>query len=354
MLRFSVNKKENIGISPDSILLIGEKKLDFTRIRLIDYDLNNLKEFETEKLEDFVEYDKTDTTSWINIDGLHDEKIMRNISDLFDIDTLIISEVLNTHGRPRIVEYDNCIHISIKMLQFDEKEIHVSSENLSLIVTENILFSFQERVGDVFEPVRNRLRRGKKRIRSSGTDYLTFALLDIVIDNYMHILSRLGEKIESLDDNLIKNPTPDFLEEINKYKSEVNYLGRAIKPCREMIFNLAKVESDLIGEEVDVHFKELQHNINQVYDSLDTYRVMLSDQLNIFHTNISYKLNEIFKVLTIFSVIFIPMTFVAGIYGTNFENIPELKYKYSYFIMWGVNIVIAISMILYFKRKKWF
>ena len=223
-----------------------------------------------------------------------------------------------------------------------------------MILTKSVIISFQERRGDVFEPVRERIRKQKKRIRNGGTDYLTFALLDIVIDNYLYVLSLLGEKIETLEETLLINPSKDVINEINNYKRELNFLRKSIKPAKEMIFSLAKMDSDLITESTYIHFKELEDNISEANDVSDGYREILSDQLNIYHTTISSKLNDIMKFLTVFSVIFIPLTFIAGIYGTNFDYVPELGYKYSYFIMWAVMIVVALGMLVFFKVRKWF
>ena len=220
-------------------------------------------------------------------------------------------------------------------------------------MTKSVLVSFQERKGDVFEPVRERIRKQKKRIRNGGTDYLAFALLDVVIDNYLYVISVLGEKIETLEENLLVNPNHVVINEINDYKQELNFLRKNIKPAKELIFFLAKMESEFISESTYVHFKELQDNISQASDSSDSYREILSDQLNIYHTTISSKLNDIMKFLTVFSVIFIPLTFIAGIYGTNFDFLPELHYKFSYFVMWGVMILTAGSMLVYFRKKKW-
>ncbi|MCZ4696015.1 magnesium and cobalt transport protein CorA [Ancylomarina euxinus] len=354
MARFIKTKKDTIGLSPYAIHFRGDKKSDFIRLRLIDFNSEKLNELEVDRVGEVLDYANSKTTSWFNVDGLHDEKIMQEISSGFKLDTLIIPDVLNTHARSKIHEYDNCIYISLKMLQYHQSNDLISAENFVLIIKENILLSFQEKVGDVFEPIRERLRKSKKRIRNSGSDYLAFAILDIIIDNYIYIISLVGEKIESLDDELIKNPSKKTLEEINKYKGEINFLRKSIKPCREMILSLAKMDSELLNENLSVHLKELQDNINLANDSLDSYREILSDQLSIFHTSVSNTLNDILKFLTIFSVIFIPLTFIAGIYGTNFDNIPELHYEYGYFVMWGVIIVTAISMILYFKQKKWF
>lgn len=354
MARFLKSRKDTIGLSPDAMQFIGEKKANETKLRVLDYDSSELNEYEINSIKESIILDKTKTKTWLNIDGLHDAEIMQQLSLGFDIDSLIISDLLDTTARPKIQEYKNCIFISTKMLQYNETINEISSENLVLIIKENILISFQERVGDMFNPVKERLRNHKKRIRNSGTDYLAFALLDVVIDNYIYVISLLGERIESLDEELIENRSTNHLEKINTYKSEINYLRKAIKPCREMILSLVKMESDFITEGIHIHLKDLQDNINHANDSVDSYRDMLSDQLNIFHTTVSNRLNDILKFLTIFSVIFIPITFIAGIYGTNFDNIPELHYRYSYFIMWGAILVIVISMVLYFKRKKWF
>lgn len=354
MARFIKKQKQEIGISPDDLLFRGEKKIDQVMLRVIDFDANNLNEDALKSVNEILAYQNTDTVTWFNIDGLHNTAIMEEIAHGFHLDKLILAEVMNTQARPRVQEYDNCISLSIKMLQLDEETDLISVENLSLILTKSVLISFQERKGDVFEPVRDRLRKQKKRIRNAGIDYLAFALLDIVIDNYIYIISVLGEKIETLEENLLLDPKKTVIEEINMYKRELNFLRKSIKPAKEMILALSKMESELIDENTDVHFKELQDNINQASDSSDSYREILSDQLNIYHTTISSKLNDIMKFLTIFSVIFIPLTFIAGIYGTNFDVVPELHYEYSYFIMWGVIVTVAIGMLFYFKKRKWF
>lgn len=354
MARYIKVNRDNIGLSPDAILFRGIKKTDDIGLYLMDYDANQLKEHEIKDLADLVQLENTSTSSWLNINGLHDEKFIQEILTGFDIEPLIISDTLHTHARPKIQEYDNCIYISVKMLQYEEEKDRISSENLVLIIKKNVLITFQEREGDVFEPVRDRLRKNKKRIRGSGPDYLAFALLDVVIDHYIYLISRIGEQIETLDEELISNFSNSALEEINKYKGEINYLRKSIQPCRELIITLVKLESELVDSEISIYLKELQNNMNLTTELLNSYRDILSDQLSIFHTNVSYKLNDILKFLTIFSVIFIPITFIAGIYGTNFDYIPELHFKYGYFAMWIAILITVSSMILYFKIKKWF
>lgn len=353
MARFIKKKKQEIGLSPDELLFRGKKKINEVLLRIIDFDEETLEEDALKIVHDVLKYKEKDTVTWLNVDGLHNAAIMKEIADTFDLDTLVLAEVMQTQARPRVLEYDNCILITIKMMQQNEDTGQIIVENLSLILTESVLISFQEKRGDVFEPVRERIRKQKKRIRNGGTDYLAFALLDIVIDNYLYVLSVLGEKIETLEDNLLINPNEVVINEINKYKRELNFLRKSIKPAKEMIFVLAKMESEFINESTYVHFKELEDNISQANEVSDSYREILSDQLNIYHTTISSKLNDVMKFLTVFSVIFIPLTFIAGIYGTNFDVLPELHYKYSYFIMLGVMVLVALGMLYYFKRNKW-
>lgn len=354
MSRLIKKKKEEIGMSPDGFHFKGKRRSDSVMMRIIDYNPDHLNEKELKNINETITYDHSNSTTWLNIDGLHDVDLMKQISEILDLDSLIVSDVMDTYSRPKVYEYDNCIYTSMKMLQYNEEKDEISTENLVIIIKENILITFQERKGDVFEPVRERIRKNRVRIRKSGTDYLAFALIDTVFDNYTYLISRIGEYIEVLDEKLTSLSEASLLEEINHYKGEIIYLRKTINPCRDLILTLSKMESALLSEEIAVHLKELQDNINHAYDSLESYREILSDQLNIYHTTVSSKLNDIMKFLTVFSVVFIPLTFLAGIYGTNFDNIPELHYKYSYFIMWGIMIVMALSMIYYFKRKKWF
>ncbi|MBK5209351.1 MAG: magnesium/cobalt transporter CorA [Flavobacteriaceae bacterium] len=354
MARLLKAKKEHIGLSPHEIYFRGEKKSDTVLLEVIDYDSENLDEFEAKSVKEVVKFNETSSTTWLNIYGLHDVKIMDEIANQFELDSLILADVMNTHARPKIQEYDNCIFISLKMLQYDEKQNRISSENIVILIMEHILLSFQEKTGDVFDPLRERVRKSKRRIRNAGTDYLAFALMDIIFDNYNYIISIIGEKIESLEVHLLNNAHEATLEEINNFKKEVIYLHKSIKPCREIVIELLKTDSELLEDSVYVHFEDLKNNLNQAIESLESYREILSDQLMIYHTTISSKLNDIIKFLTVFSVIFIPLTFIAGVYGTNFDVLPELHYKYSYFIMLGVMLALAVFMIFYFKKKKWF
>jgi len=353
MARFTKKKKNEIGRAPDELFFRGDKKIDSIRLRIIDFDSQNFEEVNLTKTKDVVKYLEKSSVTWFNVDGLHNAEAMGNIATVFELDNLILADVMDTQARPKINDHDNCLALSIKMLKHNDKTGIISVENLSLILTKSVLISFQECDGDVFDPIRERIKNEKRRIRKSGTDYLMYALLDIVIDNYIYIISNLGDKIEDLEVDLLENPNENLLEDINKLKKELNFLRKNIKPAKEMILALSKLESDFISEDNQFHYKELVGNINQAIEASDSYREILSDQLNIYHTTISSKLNDVMRLLTVFSVVFIPLTFIAGIYGTNFEFIPELKYQYGYFIMIGVMLVMAIAMLYYFKKKKW-
>ncbi len=354
MSRLTGKKKEDIGLSPYALVFRGQKKTETISMHVMDFDQSNVNEFDVKTTKELLKLKNSDTISWLNIDGLHNEKLMEELSEVYKIESNILSDVMNPSVRPKVEELENGIFITIKMLQYMEKTGELSVENLSLIFTENSLISFQEQPGDVFNPVRDRIRKHKNKIRSSGTDYLAFALIDIVVDNYIYIIGQLGDKIESLEENMTDDPDKEILEKINSYKKELNFLRKSIKPAKEMILNLAKMESEFINEENRIHFKELQDNINEASELSDSYREILYDQMNIYHTMMSTKLNDIMRILTVFSVIFIPLTFIAGVYGTNFDYLPEIHWKHGYFLMWGIMIIVTLLMLWFFRRKKWF
>jgi len=353
MTRYLKKEKNEIGLSPLELVFRGNKKIDQIQLRIIDFDEGNVEEKSLDDVKAIIPYQTKESVTWFNIDGLHDIDLLKEIGEIFNFETLILADILETNDRPKIEEYDNWVFVSIKMIQFIDESATISVENLSLVFNENMLISFQEKKGDVFDPVRNRIRNHKRTLRKSRPDYLAFAILDTVIDHYLYVLGILGEKIETLDNLLIDDPNNKVIDMIKSYKKKINYIQKGIKPAKEMLLSLSKLESDFIHKKNKVHFKELVNNINQASDTADSYREQLSDQLNVYHMILSTKLNDTMKFLTIFSVIFIPLTFIAGIYGTNFDILPELHFKYGYFIMLGVMVLIAVAMLVYFRRKKW-
>jgi magnesium transporter len=353
MARFFKKREESKGLAPGSLVLIGSKKVDNIRIRVIDFDESKLHEAQLEDISQGKEFKETKTVTWINIDGLHDITMMQKLGDIFDLHPLLLEDILNTGQRPKLEEFDNCLFLVLKMLRYDKEKQVIVAEQLSMVLGSTYLLTFQEQPGDVFEPVRERIRKQKGRIRGTGIDYLAYALLDTVVDNYISIIERLGEQIEDIETEVLTNPKPAVMEKINAFMGEMNYLRKSIRPLREAILQLLKSDSELIEDKTIPFLKDLQDLITQATEAIDTYRDMLANQLNMYNSSISNRMNEIMKVLTIFAAIFIPLTFIAGIYGTNFDYLPELHFKYSYFIFWGVMIVVAIALLIYFRRKEW-
>lgn len=353
MRRFIKKSKHEIGLSPQELVFRGAKKMDAIEISLIDFDETKVEEKSIDSVDKLLPCIESKSVSWININGLHDIDLLREIGEKFELNNLLLADILETDSRPKIHEYDDYIYVSIKMLAQSQTGHTFASNNLSLVFNDKVLFSFQETEEDIFDPVRNRIRHMKRTLRRSKPDYLAFAILDTVIDHYLYNLSLFGEQLESFDEGLLDEQNKTVLETINQYKKELNAIRKSVKPAKEMILSLSKLESDFIEKKNDIHFKDLVNNINQASDTTDGFRELLSDQLNIYHMMISSKLNDIIKFLTIFSVLFIPLTFIAGIYGTNFDVLPELHYKYGYYIMLGIMAVIAAAMLFYFKRKKW-
>lgn len=353
MARFFKNREANKGLAPGSLVFIGNKKAENIRIRVIDFDNTNLNEQELEDIMQGTKYIETNTVTWINIDGLHDLEAINKVGKAFDLHPLLLEDILNTGQRPKMEEFDNCLFLVLKMLRYDDEKQIILAEQLSMIIGSTFLITFQERVGDVFEPVRERIRKQRGKIRASGIDYLAYALLDTVVDNYIFLVSKLGEKIEDIEVGILEETSAKTLEKINNYKREMSYIRKSVRPAKEFITKLPRLESEFIREETKPFLNDLLDLITQATEAIDTYREMLSDQLNIYNSSVSNKMNDVMKILTIFAAIFIPLTFIAGIYGTNFEYLPELHFKYSYFIFLGIIVTIAIGMLFFFKRKGW-
>lgn len=355
MARLIQKKKEHIGCSPDTLVFKGEQKNSRITLTAFDYNTNDIREIIIKTHEELVKLkNSTETISWLNVDGLHDPKLMEEIAVVFNIPGNIISYIMDTSLRPQAEEFDDGLFVSLKLLKYDEKEEQITAESFSLIVTPYTIISFQEAPGKEFDPVRERLRKNKSRVREGGTDYLCFVLLDVVIDYYIYILGVLGDKIETIDERMDEHAGSDVADTINTYKRELNFLRKNIKPVKEMIMNLLKLDSDLIVESNKTHFMELKNNIDEANDLSDSYREMLNDQLNNYHTIAGDKLNDIMKILTIFSVVFIPLSFIVGVYGMNFKDIPGTNWEYGYIAIWCFFVLIVITMLWYFKRKKWF
>jgi magnesium transporter len=264
-----------------------------------------------------------------------------------------MEDIVNTEQRPKLEDYDDYLFVILKML-YSEGENHViQHEQISLIVTPSVVLSLQEKEGDVFDPVRQRIRKGKGRIRKSGTDYLAYVLIDTVVDHYFKVFEEIGIKIEELQEKVLANPSTEILQSIQNLKREMIFIRKSIWPLREIISGLLRSESVLIKEDILPYLRDVYDHTIQVIDTAETFRDMLSGMLDIYLSSLSNKMNEVMKVLTIMATIFIPLTFIAGIYGMNFEFMPELKWHWSYPALWVILITIFVVMVFWFKRKKW-
>jgi len=271
----------------------------------------------------------------------------------YDLHPLVVEDILNTHQRPKIELYDDYIFVSLKMLSGVNDSYMVESEQISLILGKNFVFSFQEKEGDILDSLRVRIREGKGRIRKMGPDYLLYAILDIIIDHYFLVLEKIGDKVEAFEEELMKEPKSDTLHEIYTLKREILFLRKSVWPLREAVSTLEKCESDLINEKTSPYLRDLYDHIIQVIDAVETTRDLLSGMLDLYLSSVSNKMNEVMKVLTIIATVFIPLTFIAGVYGMNFDFMPELKWKYAYFAVWFVMVMIGLGMLKYFRNRKW-
>lgn len=354
MARFLRNREQVNGQSPGALIFVGTRKMDLSDIRVIDFDDHHLTDQTLLDIRDATRFKNTESRTWININGLHDVTFIGDAGQVFDLHPLVLEDILNTGQRPKIDDYGRYLFIVLKMIRFDKDTQMLVNEQLSMVLADHFVLTFQERPGDVFEPVRERIRRQKSRIRASETDYLACALLDTVVENYISVIEQIGEQIEDLEEDILSGHDTRVMEQINLFKRETNYLRKSIRPAREAVFQLSRLESDLIHEKTLPFFKDLEDLIIHATEAIDTYRDLLTDQLNIYNSVVANKMNDIMKVLTIFAAVFIPLTFIAGVYGTNFEYLPELRYKYSYFIFWGVLVFVAGASLYYFKKKNWF
>ena len=351
-MRFIVGQKNKAEI-PGKPIFIGTKKQDKVQINLIAYDEEKFTEVEISDMSEISTYLSTYKNVWINVNGIHEVEFIKSLCALFNIHTLLVEDIVNTGLRSKSYLDDDYIFTVIKMM-FLGKDQTLHAEQLSMYLTKHVLLTFQERKGDVFDPIRERIRHKKGRIRNYNLSYLKYCLLDVIVDNYNNLIEVFGENVEDLEDRILLSPSKDILEDINKNKIELNYFKKSIRPARETISNFKNLKSSLITKKEQLFFNDLNELIHRVYDTLENYKSMLSEQLTVYSTNVNYKLNEIMKLLTIISVVFIPITFIVGIYGTNFSNIPELKLEYGYYLMWMIIVIVAVSMLIFFKKKKWF
>lgn len=353
MLKIMPRKLIKAGLPPGTPIFTGERKIEKVKISLIDYDEVQFQEKEVRKTDECFPFKETPTVTWINIDGIHDVEVVKKIGNHFGLHPLILEDIVNTQQRPKIEDFGHYIFIILKMLFYDEDMNETHVEQVSLVLGSNFVISFQEREGDIFNPIRERIRSAKGRIRKMGADYLAYSLMDAVVDEYFIILERIGAMITEMEDELMSGPKPETMHKIHTLRNEMIFLRKSVWPLRELIGSLEKGESSLIQESTGIFLRDLYDHTIQVIDTVETLRNMLSGMHETYLSVVSNKMNEIMKVLTMIATVFIPLTFIAGIYGMNFKFMPELEWRWSYFIVWFVLIIIVGFMFMFFKRKKW-
>lgn len=346
-------RSKKAGLPPGTLVHIGEQKSKEILITVVDYDNKGYFEKITVSADEVCSMEQKTEIRWINVDGIHRVEVMEKLGNYYGLHPLVLEDILNTDQRPKIEDYGDYIYIVARLIYYDEKTNHVTTEQVSIILGKNFVITFQENNDNIFFTLKERIRKGSSKIGKMGTDYLVYALLDFIVDSYFVVIEKLGDKIEYTEDNMVLKPGPIMLQSIHDLKREMLYLHKAIWPLREVIGALERRESYLIQESTVLYLRDVYDHTIQLMDSIETYRDMLSGMLDIYLSSVSLKMNEVMKVLTIFSTIFMPLTFLAGVYGMNFKYMPELEWPLSYpLLMLGMAIT-AVLMILFFKKKKW-
>lgn len=353
---FTQKRSIKSGLPPGTLVHIGDLPPEAATISVMHYDPDKLEELEfTSFQESLVHLQSIGNNGviWVNVEGVHNVELIRDLGEYLDLHPLVLEDIVNTVQRPKIEDYGSYLFVVARMLKVSDGE-SFSSEQVGVILTANAVFTFQEAIcGDVFDSVRSRIRTSKGKIRSMGADYLAYSLLDAVVDGYFGVLENTGEEIISIEEALIKTPTTETLHEINRIKKEIIYLRKAVWPLREALSFLERGDSDLVSEPTQIFFRDVYDHTIQVIDTVETYRDLLSGMLDLYLSSISNRTNDIMKFLTLIGTIFMPLTFLVGVYGMNFKHLPELDWYYGYPLLWLIMIFISVAMILYFKKKRW-
>ena len=352
-------QSDKLGLSPGSYVFLGKQKQEKVEINLMVYNEETYNFKFSDTIEDALSQSKSNNVTWMNIYGLHETEILKKIERHFNIHLLVIEDILNTNQRPKIEIYDDYIFIVTKMISFDDKTFTLETEQISLILHDNHIICFQEKRGDFFNPLRERIKNALGRIRKCKTDYLAYAILDMIVDNYFLVLEKLGDKIEELDEEITSGSEPELAKKINTLKRTLIFFRKNIWPLREVINSITRNEIPYFKDKTLPFLRDLYDHIIQVIDTTESYREIITGLLDMYMTGISNRMNEVMKVLTIIATIFIPLSFLAGVYGMNFDtsispfNLPELHYKYGYLFFWSLVVLIGGGLLLFFKRKKW-
>ena len=341
------------GLPPGSLIHVGEVPQSETRISVIDYNKQGVHEAVIESVDEIAKYQEKESITWVNVEGLKNVAMIEDIGVQFNIHPLVLEDILNTHQRPKVEEYDDCLYIVLKNLLIEKQEFSVRYEQISIVLTDKFVFTFKEKQDDIFASIIRRIHNGKGPIRSSGSDYLSYVVLDTIVDQYFTLQDSLDDIIDTIEDALLTNPDTQVLVTIQGLKRELVYIRKSISPVRELLNTIQRIDSPLVHEKTQIYFRDVFDHVLRVSEAMESNREMLSGLLDIYISSVSNKMNEVMKVLTVFASIFIPLTFIAGIYGMNFDYMPELRWKWAYPVLWLVFVGISVTLLVYFKKKKW-
>ena len=343
-------RSEKAGLAPGTLMHIGEAKKHTPKISILDYNEEKFEEKIAKTAEECFPFRKKPTVTWINIDGIHDANIIEGLGKQFGFHSLLLEDIMNNEQRPKIDDFDSDhLFVILKMLTYAKKEI--VTEQISIIIGNNFVISFQETEGDIFDPIRKRIRENKGKLRKRGPDYLAYSLIDAIVDHYFAVLEKLEEEIETLEDSITR-PTAGTIKATHQLKREIILLRRSIWPLREVIGGMMRSESDLIKKNTAIYLRDVYDHTIQIMDTIEAFRDILYGMLEVHLASISNKMNEIMKVLTVIGTIFIPLSFITGLYGMNFD-MEVYHWKYGSFAVMSGMLIIIISLLYYFRKKRW-
>ncbi len=339
------------GLPPGTIVYVGEEGRAPAAISLMSYTDDCLDERESATVEECRDLMKEGGVTWINVSGVHDVDLVEKVGHLLNLHPILLEDVAHTGQRTKMDEYEGHLFFALHMIYFQDGDL--IDEQVSLVVGKNVVLSFLENPGDVFDPIRERIRQAKGRIRSRGADFLAYTLMDTLVDNYFLVVETMAERMEALESEVLENPRVQVLNEIQRQKRQVILLRRAVWPLRDVVARLERAEGDLFGPDMRVYVKDLHDHSVQVMETVETFRDVMGGVLDIYLSQVSNRMNQVMKVLTVIATIFIPLTFLVGVYGMNFEFMPELAWRWGYPALWGFMVTLAVVMLVLFKRKNW-
>lgn len=345
---------KKIGMAPGSLVYIGDKQQEEINISVVRYNEDKVEEFNGVDFKDLNNLISDEFITWVDFDGVFNIELLEKVRERFGIHPLVLEDIANTTQRPKVDEFEGLLYFVMKNIELDKEQNSINYEQISLILIDNIVLTFREKPGELFDPIIKRIQNPKSRFRKAKADYLTYAIMDTVIDQYFTFIDLLDDLFENLESELLTDPSPRLLHVIQDLKREMISVRKTVSPLREMISAVLRLETHLIEHSTMLFFRDVYDHAIRVMESMESYRDLASGMLDIYLSSVSNKMNEVMKVLTIFAAIFIPLTFIAGVYGMNFEYMPELQLKFAYPLIWVVFVVVTGGLIVYFKKKKWF